>query len=263
MKSLFSFPLLLALTALGADHRAPDAERQIPQPSQPLSVRAFQLEATDPSAASALYAKGCAAGEAAACAGQAVLMEKNGKKEEAKRLFGKACGLGDGYACYQMAQAVEAAARGPLLKKSCHGGVAYACFLWGADALNNGLDAEVAFKKGCAMTDLHSCNGLGVVAQQKNQLDKAKSIFEKVCSKRADLGCNNLGLVELQLGNKKRAVALLEKTCREKTDFHACNSLGVVARQSGDLKGAEEMYRLACENGVPSGCRNLQKIASR
>ncbi|MEZ4750260.1 MAG: tetratricopeptide repeat protein [Bdellovibrionota bacterium] len=263
MKSLCSMLSLLVLTALGADHRSSDAERQVPEPNQPLSVRAFQLEATDPLAASALYEKGCEAGEAASCAGRALLFEKSGNKVAAQGLYKKACGLGDGYACYQMAQAAEPSARGPLLKKSCQGGVAYSCFLWGADAMNKGQDAEAAFKKGCAMTDVHSCNGLGVVAQQKNQLDKAKAIFEKVCAKRADLGCNNLGLVELQLGNKKRAVALLEKTCRERTDFHACNSLGVVEKQSGNLKAAENMYRLACENGVPSGCRNLQKTASR
>ncbi|MCB0405605.1 MAG: sel1 repeat family protein [Bdellovibrionales bacterium] len=263
MKSLLPVSLLIVFSVFASDHPVPDAARQAPQPSQPLSVRAFQLEATDPDGARALYEKGCAAGEAAACAGQALFLEKSGQKEEALKQHNKACRLGDGYACYQMAQAAAPADRGRLWKQSCHGGVAYSCFLWGADLMDKAQDAEAAFKKGCAMTDVHSCNGLGVVAQQKKQLDKAKEIFEKVCAKRADLGCNNLGLVELQLGNKERAVALLEKTCREKIDYHACNSLGVVAKQSGDLKVAEQMYRLACENGVPSGCRNLQKTASR
>ncbi|GAA9130044.1 hypothetical protein Taitung69_05070 [Helicobacter pylori] len=87
--------------------------------------------------------------------------------------------------------------------------------------------ARKYFEKACGLNNGRGCNGLGVLYEYgqgvEKDLTKAAQFYSKACDLNNNKGCFNLGALYLEKDSKK-ATALFEKACKLGEQL-ACESL--------------------------------------
>jgi hypothetical protein len=237
----------------------------------------------------ALYAKGCAQGDADACNRLGIMYAKgDGVAKDIRRaieLYRKACEAGDAWGCNNLAfkykngnglkkDMKQAAA---LFEKACMAGNGQSCNQAGRlYERGNGLTkdqrrAVYFYEKGCRQENWDSCLNLGVMCAQgrgtKRDYERAVNLFEKACEAGKPMSCGNLGVMYGRgLGVKVdhgRAAELYEQACKAGEAVH-CGNLGVkVLRGEGvprDIARAKELLRKGCDDGHTEHCDELKKI---
>jgi TPR repeat protein len=130
--------------------------------------------------------------------------------------------------------------------------------------------ATELFNKACSGGNLPACHhyamalteGMGVTPQPA----RAAEVYQKACDRGYKLACRNLGLM-LRDGrgvpaDLMRAEALLDNACRGGVPL-ACTSAGDVDAMRTSKGGAPRYkdmvahYKLGCETGDPTACRQL------
>ncbi len=105
---------------------------------------------------------------------------------------------------------------------------------------------------------------LGMLSYDKQDFSKARKYFEKACDLKYGRGCNGLGvLYEYGQGvekNSKKATQFYSKACELK-DGKGCSNLGVFYHYGEgvekDFKKAVALYKKACDLKEGDGCGAL------
>src|SRR4051812_4144511 len=130
--------------------------------------------------------------------------------------------------------------------------------------------ATTLFGQACTGGNLSACNHLALALAEGMGIDKnpqrAIEIYQKACDGGYKLSCRNLGLL-LRDGrgvaaDLVRAETLLDKACKGNVPF-ACTNVGdldvalAVKGGVGRWKQAVAHYKLGCDSGDPTACRQI------
>jgi TPR repeat protein len=133
--------------------------------------------------------------------------------------------------------------------------------------------ATALFGQSCTGGNLSACNHLALALAEGMGTDKspqrAMAVYQKACDGGFKLSCRNLGLL-LRDGrgvpvDLLRAESLLDKACKGNVPF-ACTNVGdldaALAQKGGTIgagrwKQAVGHYKLGCDSGDPTACRQI------
>ena len=130
--------------------------------------------------------------------------------------------------------------------------------------------ATALFGQACTGGNLSACNHLALALAEGMGIDKnpqrAMEVYQKACEGGYKLSCRNLGLL-LRDGrgvavDVMRAEMLLDKACKGNVPF-ACTNVGdldvalAIKGAGGRWKPAVSHYKLGCDSGDPTACRQI------
>jgi hypothetical protein len=130
--------------------------------------------------------------------------------------------------------------------------------------------ANVLFDRACTGGDMPACNQLALTLVEgtgiERQPARAAAVYQKACDGGYKLACRNLGLL-LRDGrgipvDLPRAEVLLDKACKGGVPL-ACTSAGdldavrAAKAGAGRYKEMVSHYKLGCDTGDPTACRQL------
>lgn len=240
----------------------------------------------NPHLAVAAYAKGCQAGDGAACAATARMRQRGALGNDLLAAFGehaRACQLGEGGSCHALdtlagpagADAATRSKAAALLAAACDTAphVEDACtalaqsHAWGGLA---GQDPKRAlavanascgrgYRPACLLVADYALLGIGVVPNA----EAARQRYAALCDQDLPEGCWKLGNVLSQAGKHDDAVRLFRRACEEGLAA-GCNSFGFCLYTgqgaTWNVGEAAAAYERACELGDEYGCANVGEL---
>lgn len=118
------------------------------------------------------------------------------------------------------------------------------------------------FARASALGDARGDLGLGLLARDAGDLDRAAALLARAVAGGRDDALVVLGQVERDRGNTDAARAHLRRAL-ELGDDTAILSLGILERAAGHLEQARALYRRAADDGHPNGAYNLALLEER
>lgn len=221
---------------------------------------------------------GCYVAALAYSEGQAVA--RNSKIEQ--RYLVRACRGGFRRGCDEINRATNWRPTDNLLgmKKACEEGDFSACHYYAANVfaplmVNPSTVADIArmaefrneLQRICADGWVRGCADLATLARGSGELRKAERYGSTACLLSEGMGCVVMGNV-LKLDRRtpeaeRMAVSYHRRGCELRT-WVACNNLGDSYENgtgiAADAAQAAQHYRMACDNDLALGCRNLAKL---
>jgi len=219
----------------------------------------------------------CKKGDKVACYNAGVAYEYINKSHKAISLYKKSCGMGFSEACFYLGELYKSRKKFNdslmFYEKACdynkfEGCYAAASLIIGNEKeKDNGSDVKKALnllEKACNNEIYDACllegviymNGEGV---KKNPI-KAFNLFEQICKLNYLPGCSLLGTMYENGMGVLPDMLLAEKYYKMSCKggfIPACVDLGSMYLRKGEISKGIELYKMACDNNIALGCRNL------
>lgn len=132
---------------------------------------------------------------------------------------------------------------------------------------------DQALSRECANGDITACEQFAEILGNQREdgaaLARARQIYSMICTRGSATGCNETAWAFYEKGDRKsagRALFLFTETCMAGV-YEACLQAADMKRNGeggpSDPAGAVELYAIACDGGLKTGCDLMSWTRSR